>query len=115
MKRISRRMIFLLVLMAVLAIGLGIFGVQYVLYADEWVVFSGSPHVYNGVNLSVGLLTDRNGTRLLDGTQEKVYAEDPLVRSATMHLVGDRFGYIPSPMLDEYADDMIGSSGGICG
>ena len=108
MKRISRRMIFLLVLMAVLAIGLGIFGVQYVLYADEWVVFSGSPHVYNGVNLSVGLLTDRNGTRLLDGTQEKVYAEDPLVRSATMHLVGDRFGYIHAPVLEEYADELVG-------
>ena len=108
MKRVSRRMIFLLVLMAVLVVGLGIFSIRYALHADEWVVFSGSPHVYSGTNLSVGVITDRSGSMLMDATEDKVYAEDTLLRSATMHLLGDRFGYIHAPLLDPYADAMVG-------
>jgi len=108
MKRVSRRMIFLLVLMAVLVVGLGIFSIQYALHADEWVVFPGSPHVYAGTNLYVGVITDRSGTILMDATEDKVYAEDTLLRSATMHLLGDRFGYIHAPLLDPYADAMVG-------
>ena len=65
MKRISRRMILLIVLMAVLALGVGIFLINYFANADDWVVFSGSPHVYAGGNLSTGTVTDRAGELLL--------------------------------------------------
>ena len=108
MKRISHRMIFLIVLMAVLALGLILFTVQYFLNADNWVVFSGSPHVYSGGNLSTGQVVDRGGELLMDCTGERSYSRDDELREATMHLLGDRYGYIYAPMLGTYADAMVG-------
>lgn len=110
MKRISRRMVFLIVLMAVLALGLVLFTVQYFLNAGTWVTFSGSPHVYAGSNLSTGRVTDRSGTLLLDSTDGRTYSEDAALRQATMHLLGDRYGYISAPVLNAYADEMVGFS-----
>ena len=110
MKRISRRMILLIVLMTVLALGVGLFAAQYFLHADEWVVFSGSPHVYAGGNLSTGTVTDRNGTLLLDSTDGRTYSQDVDLRRATMHLLGDRFGYISAPVLNDYSDELVGFS-----
>lgn len=110
MKRISRRMIFLIVLMALLALGVGIFMASYFLNSDDWVVFSGSPHVYSGGNLSTGTVTDRNGTLLLDSTDGRTYSQDADLRRATMHLLGDRFGYISAPVLNDYSDELVGFS-----
>ena len=110
MKRISRRMILLIVLMAVLALGVGLFTARYFLNADDWVVFSGSPHVYEGGNLSTGTVTDRNGTLLLDSTNGRAYSQDAELRKATMHLLGDRFGYISAPVLNDYSDELVGFS-----
>ena len=103
-------MIFLIVLMTVLALGIGFFTAQYFIHADEWVVFSGSPHVYAGGNLSTGTVTDRNGTLLLDSTDGRTYSQDVDLRRATMHLLGDRFGYISAPVLNDYSDELVGFS-----
>lgn len=108
MKRISRRMIFLLVLMSVLVLGLAFFSVRYFAKAEEWVTFSGSPHVYAGNNISAGLVVDRSGVLLLDSNDGRAYSEDVAVRQSTMHLLGDRYGYISAPMLNHYSDNMIG-------
>lgn len=108
MKRISRRMILLIVLIAVLALGTGVFLVNYFLNAGRWVVFSGSPHVYSGSNLSTGTVTDRSGVLLLDSTDGRTYSDDAELRKATMHLLGDRFGYISAPVLNDYADELVG-------
>ena len=108
MKRISKRTIFLLVLMAVLALGVGFFVGRYFLKGDDWAVFPGSPHVYTGSNLSTGTVTDRKGVLLLDSTDGKTYSENPALRKATMHLLGDRFGYISAPVLKEFADELVG-------
>ena len=110
MKRISRRMIFLIVLMAVLALGIGLFTVRYFVRAGEWVVFPGSPHVYSGSNLSSGTVTDRKGVLLLDSTDGRAYSQDAELRKATMHLLGDRLGYISAPILNDYADELVGFS-----
>ena len=110
MKRISHRMVFLIVLVAALLLGILAFTVHYFFRSDDWVVFSGSPHVYTGNNLSSGRVTDRSGTLLLDSTDGRSYSEDAALRSATMHLLGDRFGYISSPVLNEYADELVGFS-----
>ena len=82
MKRISHRMVFLIVLMAVLVVGLTVFAVQYALRAGQWVTFSGSPHVYAGSNLSAGRVTDRTGVLLLDSADGRSYGEDPALRQA---------------------------------
>ena len=43
-------------------------------------MFSGSPHVYSGANLSVGYVDDRDGTRLLDETDGRKYSDDAQTR-----------------------------------
>ena len=108
MKRISRRMIFLFVLIAALVLGLVVFTVQYAANAGRWVTFSGSPHVYSGSNLSTGRVVDRSGNLLLDSTNGRAYSDDVALRQATMHLLGDRYGYISAPILNRYADEMVG-------
>ena len=108
MNRVARRSVFALILVVALLAGLVLFCVRYVTDAGQWATFPGSPHVYSGSNLNTGVVYDRRGTVLLDSTDGRYYAYDLLVRQSTMHILGDRFGYIPSPMLDEFADDMIG-------
>ncbi len=110
MKRISHRMVFLLVLMAMLAAGLILFAIQYGMYAADWVTFPGSPHVYAGNNLSSGQVTDREGVLLLENGEGREYAEDAALRRSTMHLLGDRYGYISAPVLNTYAHELVGFS-----
>ena len=108
MKKVSGRAIFPLILAIVLLAGTVLLCVRYFAKADEWVTFSGSPHVYTGVNLDGGVVTDRDGTLLLDSTDGRTYSADAVTRTATMHLLGDRYGYIQAPLLGSLADDMIG-------
>lgn len=108
MNRVAKRSIFALILVVGLLAGLVLFCVRYATSAGQWVTYPGSPHVYSGSNLNTGIVYDRSGTVLLDSTDGRYYAYDLLIRQSTMHILGDRYGYIPSPMLDEYADDMIG-------
>ena len=108
MKKVSGRAIFPLILAIVLLAGTALLCVRYFAKADEWVTFSGSPHVYTGVNLDGGVVTDRDGALLLDSTDGRTYSADAVTRTATMHLLGDRYGYIQAPLLGSFADDMIG-------
>lgn len=108
MKRISHRTVFLLILMIILLLGLVLFAVQYFFSAKNWVTFSGSPHVYIGNNLSAGQIRDREGALLLNSVPGRTYNEDAAIRRSTMHLLGDRYGYISAPVLNQYSDQMIG-------
>ena len=108
MNRISKRAWFALALAIVLALGMVFFAVRYCLKSGSWATFSGSPHVYSGGNLNTGVVTDRTGTVLLDATDGRNYADSQLLRMATMHILGDRAGYIPSRLMEKYSDDLIG-------
>lgn len=110
MNRVSKRSALLLVLAFALLAGLTLFCVRYVAQAGQWVTYPGSPHVYNGSNLNTGVVLDRSGATLLDATDGRFYSADAQVRAATIHILGDREGYIPSPLLDHYASRMIGYS-----
>ena len=108
MKKVSRRALFALALALVLAVGTLAFGVKYAVNAEKWVTFSGSPHVYTGTNLTGGKIYDRMGVRILNTTDGRVYSADAAVRTATVHLLGDRYGYISAPLLGNFAEQMIG-------
>lgn len=108
MKKVSRRALFALALTAVLALGTLVFCFRYAVHADEWVTFSGSPHIYTGSNLTGGKIYDRMGLRILNTTDGRVYSADPAVRASTVHLLGDRYGYISAPLLGSFAEQMIG-------
>ena len=108
MNKISRRTLFSLILAVILGAGMLVFCVHYVLKAGDWVTFPGSPHVYSGSNLNSGVVVDRTGTVLLDATDGRQYADSQLLRMSTLHLLGDRDGYIPSNILSHYSDNLIG-------
>lgn len=108
MNRIAGRTKGALLLAAILILGLLIFLVQYLFRADNWIIFPGSPHVYSGSNLNCGKVLDRNGVLLLDATDGRVYSEDAALRKSTLHLLGDRYGYISAPALAGFSSQMVG-------
>ena len=108
MKKITSRALLAAALAAALLLGLLIFCGEYFVNAKDWVTFPGSPHVYTGVNPDCDRIYDRDGALLLDTNDGRVYSADQTVRVSTMHLLGDRDGYISAPLLKAYASKMIG-------
>lgn len=110
MKKVSTRAVCALVLALVLVLGLAAFAVKYAVKAGDWVTFPGSPHIYAGANLDCGVVTDAAGATLLDTRDGRAYSENAATRVSTLHILGDRYGYISAPLLGAYADDLIGYS-----
>ena len=54
MKSIAKRTGFALVLACILLFGVLTFVIRYFLYAERWVSFTGSPHVYTNGRLDTG-------------------------------------------------------------
>lgn len=108
MKSISRRTVFSLVLACFLLFGVLTFVIRYFLYADRWVSFTGSPHVYTNGKLNTGEILDRSGTVLYSSEKAKNYADSATTRKATLHLMGDRAGNIPARILRAYASKLFG-------
>ena len=108
MKDLAKRTYFALVLAGVLLFGAVAFAVRYFLFSDQWVTFSGSPHIYHAGVLDTGEVYDRSGVLLLDTETGKSYAYDSSTRRAMVHLLGDRQGNIPSQVLTHYAAALVG-------
>lgn len=108
MNRVAKRARFLRLLSIVLLGGILLFFGEFLIEGKDWVVFPGSPHVYNGINLDCGVVTDRDGEILLDMTEGREYAADSALRRATLHILGDIQGNISAPALAEYSSQMVG-------
>lgn len=108
MNRIIRRTRILLILVLILALGISLFSVEYFIKADEWILYPGSPHLYNAGNLGCGIVTDRNGILLMDMRDSRLYAENASLRQATVHWLGDRKGYVSAPALTNYVMQIAG-------
>lgn len=108
MNRIASRAIVLFLLVALLLGGFVFFLAEYLIKADDWVIFSGSPHVYNGGNIGCGVVTDKDGVLLLDLSEGRKYSNLQGLRQSTVHWVGDRYGSISAPSLSHYATEMAG-------
>lgn len=108
MNRISNRAGALFLLVVLLLGGMCFFLYEYAVNADNWVISTGSPHVYNSTNIGCGQVVDRDGTILLDITENRSYAEDKEIRKATLHWLGDRAGRISAPAVTHYAREMTG-------
>jgi peptidoglycan glycosyltransferase len=81
---------------------------EYASKADQWVSFTGSPHIYNNSNLGCGTVTDRGGELLLDITDKRTYASDATTRKSTLHWLGDRKSFISASALANYSGQMAG-------
>ena len=108
MNRIASRAMALLLVALLLLGGFVFFLVDYFSSAKDWVVFPGSPHVYNGGNIGCGIVVDRDNTLLLNLNEGRSYSNLLPLRQATVHWLGDRFGSISAPALSHYASQMAG-------
>ena len=108
MHRVTKRIWIMGLFVLVLVGGMLFFLGEYVTQAKEWVVFSGSPHLYNGANIGTGTVTDRSGNLLLDMTGDRSYAENETTRKSTLHWLGDRHGYIQAGAVSHYGSYMVG-------
>ena len=108
MNRVTRRASAVLLLVIALVGGLTFFIFEYFAKADQWIVSTGSPHIYNSSNIGCGQVYDRSGKLLLDLMASRTYAKDETVRRATLHWLGDRNGSISSPAIAHYAKEMTG-------
>ena len=108
MNRVASRSAIAVLLALLLVAGLGFFIAEYVTEAADWVMFSGSPHVYSGGNIGCGVVIDCEGNILLDMNDGRTYASSEDLRKATVHWLGDRYGSISAPALPAHAADLAG-------
>ena len=108
MNRVMKRAWIMVLFILVLVGGMGFFLYEYATQADQWVVFTGSPHVYSGSNLGSGIVTDRSGEFLLNTSGSRTYCENSSLRKAMLHWLGDRYGNIRATAISEYASEMAG-------
>ena len=108
MNRVTKRTWLMSVFILILMLGMVFFLGEYALKAPNWVIFQGSPHVYNNANIGLGTLTDRSGEVLLDITEDRTYSSDETTRKSTLHWLGDRKGYIHAAAVTNYAAEMSG-------
>lgn len=103
MNRIAGRAGIALVLVLVLIGGLFFFVGEYLFEAGDWIDAGGS-----SVGKLGGVVTDRNGSVLLDMTEGCVYADSLTLRESTIHWLGDREGNISAPVLSNYSEELSG-------
>ena len=75
MKSIANRTGFALILACILLFGVLTFSIRYFLFADRWVSFTGSPHVYTNGKLNTGEIVDRSGEVLYTSARDRTYAD----------------------------------------
>lgn len=108
MNRIARRAAIVIILALFLIGGFSFFIAEYVIQAERWVMFPGSPHVYSGGNIGCGVAVDRDGILLLDMNGQRTYSNDSILRQATVHWLGDRNGSVNAPALATYSTQIAG-------
>ena len=108
MNKVALRANVVMLIVLILLGGFVFFLAEYLLKANEWVVFAGSPHVYNGGNIGTGVVTDREGILLLDVNEGRTYSNSKDIRKSTVHWLGDRKGSVNAPALATYSAEMTG-------
>lgn len=109
MNRIAKRSGALTILVLLLIAGFAFFLAEYTMNADDWVMHSGSPHVYADANLKTGAITDSEGVLLLNMQEDGwTYSSDEAIRKSTMHWVGDREGMIDALVMPAYYEEVLG-------
>ena len=92
-----------LILAGLLLFGLMSFLIRYAVFSDEWISHSNRSGV-----ASIEQVVDRGGNVLYEPHEDKAYADDALIRKATVHLLGDREGNIDPLLLKEYIPQLVG-------
>lgn len=98
-----------LALAAVLFIGIVIFAWRYVVNGSDWASFYGNQQIYTNGEINRGTIYDRNDMMLMQCTPDGiVYNDDPTIRIATVHAVGDPKGNISTGAINMWKSELIG-------
>ena len=109
MNKLYHRTYFALILALTLALGMVVFAVRYAVDADQWASFRGNPHFYTDGQLDADVtLRDRDGEFLYSSADGGTYADRIYSRMSTLHLLGDRQGFISPVLLNEYQALLVG-------
>ena len=109
MKKLEGRAVLCLTLAAVLVLGLGIFVFRLETNGSRWASFYANKHIYTNGQLAVGAVYDRDGTLLLNNTKDGAqYSDDPEIRKATLHVVGDKGYNIATAANNAFRSSMVG-------
>lgn len=110
MKKIERRAVVCAILALLLAAGLGVFLVKYLVNGGSWASSAFNRHLYDSSGvLAVGTVLDRDGDVLSTAENGKrTYYDNETVRRATLHAVGDLQGSIGTGALNAFADKLTG-------
>ncbi len=108
MKTTGARSLIVYVFSVAFAAGLLFFLGEYMINGGQWAVQPFNKHISQGTALT-GKVLDRNGEVLAYSTEEgRFYHEDPSVRKAMLHSVGDTAGYISTSVQYSYRAELAG-------
>ena len=111
MKKLEKRALLCLALVAALVAGLIFFVAKLEINGSNWATFYANTHIYTNGKLSVGAVYDRNGKRLLKNTSSGMkYNSDELIRRANLHATGDPGGNIATGANVAFRSKMVGYS-----
>ena len=110
MKKIENRAVVCFLLALVLAAGMGLFVLRFLLQGGSWASSAFNRHLYNSQGqLTAGTVTDRDGDVLSSVENgERTYYDSEVVRKATLHAVGDLQGNIGAGALNAFAGKLTG-------
>ena len=109
MRKLERRAVICMLLSLFLLLGLIVFCFQFVTKGSEWVSFPSNQHLFADGRLDSGTVYDVDGTMLLkNGEGGTAYADDGMVRRATLHVVGDPVGNIATGAETKFAGKLTG-------
>ena len=109
MKQLRLRSLMVLCLIAFLLLGTAFFCGRYLADGAMWASSRVNSSSYSGNRLARGALYDRSGTLLYDAARDS-YAADKTLRTAALHLTGDREGNIAQSALNAVSRHMVGFS-----
>ncbi|MCH5315931.1 MAG: penicillin-binding protein [Eubacterium sp.] len=110
MKMITRRGLFLLILIVAFVFGLGFLTYSFLNDGSKWVMQPYNSNIYhNGELIAAGKITDCNDRVLAETVDGKrVYNDSLTTRKSTLHAVGDTKGFISTGVQSVYKSKLIG-------
>ncbi|MCR4616083.1 MAG: penicillin-binding protein [Clostridiales bacterium] len=110
MNKSTKRSYVIYMLIIAFLVGVGILIFNFIVHGNEWAASKANKHVYDGGALTCGgSIYDRDGVCLAKTEKGKrVFNSSSTLRKATLHIVGDPEGCIPTGTHTVYSEQLAG-------